>query len=315
MTVCRALLTHILFATLAGQALAVPEPPQSRPVDNDYTICADDKRDPKVIAAACLRLADRPDPAKIRAIALLDAARAFQRMNKMDEALESLTRALGVLPDWEVALGLRCETLAHQRKFERALKDCDRAIALNPKSAPAFLVRAEVRMNMYEYDRALADASEALRIQPTNYYALLVRGSVYTESGKTDLAIADLDAAIRLEPQKRPAWNERCWARATANRELDRALADCNKALGIEPTSQNTRDSLAFVYLRMGKHTQAIAEYDAVLKVDPKRAASLFGRGIAKRRSGRAKAGGKDISAALALDPNVRQRFAAYGVH
>ena len=48
--------------------------------------------------------------------------------------------------------------------------------------------------------------------------------------------------------------------------------------------------------------------------LNPKLASSLYGRGVAKQRSGNAAAGDRDIAAARAIDPNIASEYAGYGL-
>src|SRR5215470_9323016 len=91
----------------------------------------------------------------------------------------------------------------------------------------------------------------------------------------------------------------------------DAALPDCNEALRLDPKSPEAFDSRAFVYLRMGKFDRAIADYSAALARDAKRAESLYGRGLAKRRQGDA-VGDADIAAAKAIRPDIVEEYARY---
>ena len=50
------------------------------------------------------------------------------------------------------------------------------------------------------------------------------------------------------------------------------------------------------------------------LKINPRLTSSLYGRGIAKQRNGSAQEGALDIANAKAMDPNIVQEFASYGV-
>jgi tetratricopeptide (TPR) repeat protein len=45
-------------------------------------------------------------------------------------------------------------------------------------------------------------------------------------------------------------------------------------------------DTRGFVYLKLGQTENAIKDYDAALKLNPKLAGSLYGRGLAKTRKG-----------------------------
>lgn len=140
------------------------------------------------------------------------------------------------------------------------------------------------------------------------------RGNAYTRKGDTDRAIADYTQAIRLDPNDAAAFNNRCWARATANRDLKAALADCEQSLRLKPNYANALDSRAFVYLRLGEFDRSIGDYDAALALNPKQAASLYGRGVAKLRKGDAVAASFDFTAAKEIDPGVAARFAKFGI-
>jgi tetratricopeptide (TPR) repeat protein len=106
----------------------------------------------------------------------------------------------------------------------------------------------------------------------------------------------------------------RCWARATANRDLALARADCTASLRIDPNDADTINSRGFVYLRLGLLDEAIDEYDAALDIEPKLAASLYGRGLAKRQKGDKAGGDADIVAARAINAGIAAEFAKYGV-
>jgi tetratricopeptide (TPR) repeat protein len=66
--------------------------------------------------------------------------------------------------------------------------------------------------------------------------------------------------------------------------------------------------------LKSGNFDKAAADYDAALKLDPKLAASLYGRGIAKQKKGDIAGGEADLVAAKAIDPKIAETFAGYGV-
>eukprot|EP01035_Chromulina_nebulosa_P012669 gene12669-16879_t len=52
----------------------------------------------------------------------------------------------------------------------------------------------------------------------------------------------------------------------------------------------------------------------AELKINPRLTSSLFGRGLAKQRTGATAEGELDINNAKAMDPNIVKEFASYGV-
>jgi tetratricopeptide (TPR) repeat protein len=93
----------------------------------------------------------------------------------------------------------------------------------------------------------------------------------------------------------------------TAHREL--ALVGTSRACAIA----GTYGERAFVYLKLGKIENAIADYDAALKLDPELAGSLYGRGVAKLRGGD-DSGNADLAAAKTVQSDIAEEFARYGV-
>ena len=58
----------------------------------------------------------------------------------------------------------------------------------------------------------------------------------------------------------------------------------------------------------------AVNEYNASLQVEPDRAQSLYGRGLAKLRTGDKNGGEADMAAALKLAPQVSADFVRIGM-
>ena len=74
-----------------------------------------------------------------------------------------------------------------------------------------------------------------------------------------------------------------------------------------------TLASRGLAYLKLKQPDQAIADYDAALKLTPQSASSLFGRGVAKRMKGDS-TGATDIATAEAINASVAAQFEKYGV-
>jgi tetratricopeptide (TPR) repeat protein len=91
-------------------------------------------------------------------------------------------------------------------------------------------------------------------------------------------------------------------------------LRDCNEALQIRPRYADAYDSRGFVNLKTGQTNSAIADYDAALRINPKQASSLYGRGIAKLKTGNSPDAARDIAAAKALQADIAEEFATYGI-
>ncbi len=201
-------------------------------------------------------------------------------------------------------------------EYDRAIQDYDQAIKLNPNLAQAYSGRGNAYDEKHEYDRAIQDLDQALRLDPNDAYALESRGMAYDGKKEYDRAIQDFDQAIRLEPNNAQAFNSRCWARAILG-QLPQALADCNESLRLHPDNAHNAevlDSRGLVYLKMKLFDAAITDYDAALKLSPKLASSLYGRGIAELAKGDSQKADADIAAAKLIDPKIVSEFEGYGV-
>jgi tetratricopeptide (TPR) repeat protein len=198
--------------------------------------------------------------------------------------------------------------------YGRAIADYTDAIRIEPNYVLAFYSRGVAYFNKGDYGRAIADYTESLRLAPRDIIALQNRGHAYQARQDYARAIADYTAAIEIEPKFAYAFNDRCYARANAGRELQQALDDCNETLRLMPNDLHTLDSRGFAYLRLGEFDNAIKDYDAVLKFNPRQAASLYGRGLAKRNKGDGTGGEADIAAAKAIRAGIAEEFARFGV-
>ena len=243
------------------------------------------------------------------------AARIRSMLGQSELALAALERGIAAAPDVNLytyrARLLRRSDLAGRQAAIQA------ALALDPEANEALLLRGELESDsgndtaaVATYSAALADVTAAARNLP----ALLAgRGIAYSKLGRLADAERDFDAAQASSgsPMK---LNNLCWNLATHNVALPTALEYCEKALSRNPRNATILDSKGFVLLRLGRNGEAVAAYDAALAQLADVPASLYGRGIARQRQGDQRGGGADIRAALALDANIANRFADYGV-
>jgi tetratricopeptide (TPR) repeat protein len=114
------------------------------------------------------------------------------------------------------------------------------------------------------------------------------------------------------------ALNWRCRARALGGIDLQRALQDCNLALShalkSSPFYADAADSRGLVWLRLGDYDKSIADFDASLKITPRDAWSLYGRGIDKMRAKKTSEGEADIAQAKAISADIGDTFGRYGI-
>jgi tetratricopeptide (TPR) repeat protein len=84
------------------------------------------------------------------------------------------------------------------------------------------------------------------------------------------------------------------------------------RGASVEATA--TLDSRGLTYLKMGQWDSAVDDYNEALRIDPKLASSLYGRGLAKLKKGDTTGGNAHIAAARPIGANIVGDFTRYGV-
>ncbi|MDB5677083.1 tetratricopeptide repeat protein [Sphingomonas bacterium] len=264
------------------------------------------KRDAALAQAAAVTAAN-PD----NAYAFVVAAGIYGAFQRTDDAMRAYDRALAIKPASYIYLNR--SYVRPKADVAGRLADLDAALKLDPNSADAIGGKAQLLADKGDLAGAIAMYSVAIGRLPNETELLSGRGVVYARAGQTALAEKDF-AAVRAKATDANALNSICWSKATSNIALDSALQDCDAALAKEPGVAAYLDSRAFVLLRMGRYDDAIATYDKALGVSPALAASLYGRAVAWASKGNKVKSDADVAAAEAVDPDVRERFARYGV-
>jgi len=260
------------------------------------------------------------------------------------------SEAIRLDPKNAVAYGNRGMAYYGNSDLDRAIADFDEAIRLDPKDATAYNNRGAARLGkgdrspivyrtivkdsrwrvpkavflyksngLAQRDKgdvglAIADFSEAARLAPKDALIYNNRGAAYVADGDFDRAIADFSEAIRLDPKYAEAFNQRCYVLAITG-QAQQALADCEESMRLRPFDDaDALDSRGFAHLKRGDFDRAIVDYDAALKHHPTTASSLYGRGVAKLRSGDSAGGGADIAAAKSIQADIADQFSRIGV-
>ncbi|MEO5932041.1 MAG: tetratricopeptide repeat protein [Duganella sp.] len=246
--------------------------------------------------------------------AYMTAADLHMRLNQRQQAVDVLNRGVLAAPDADIYL-YRAQVRPRSDKQGRQ-RDIDSGLALEPHSIGANRLRAELEFDNGNFPAANETLTKLLTDDSASgsLTAVLVqRGIVHLKMSNPTLAKADFDRA-RDTTKTASQLNELAWELAIHNVELPTALSIIDEALKKQPDNHAFIDSKGFILLRLGRYREAIEQYDMALKLRPEEPSSLFGRGIAKRRSGRTSAAQADLTAARAAQPYVDTKFAEMGV-
>ncbi|MEO8302101.1 MAG: tetratricopeptide repeat protein [Rhizomicrobium sp.] len=196
----------------------------------------------------------------------------------------------------------------------KAEQACSQAIASNPRLATEYKLRGYVYLIEHRFERAAEDFRIALEIQPNDSENRAGYGQSLSGMGQFSAAVSEFSKAVSLSPATAAYHNGLCWARAGTGRNLQTALADCNRALALAPGSAGSFNSRGLVQLRLGRLQAAVADYDTSLASKPSQPSARFGRGLARLGLRQTAKGVSDVSEARRADPEIDDLFITLGV-
>lgn len=121
-----------------------------------------------------------------------------------------------------------------------------------------------------DFDRVIADVSEIIRLDPNDVHAYALRGGSYQHKGDAARARADIEKVLQLGPRTSLAFNalSNYYNMTGAH---DRALAMANESLRSSPDNAYGRKNRADGLEGKGQLAEALAEFRAILALDPQR--------------------------------------------
>jgi len=139
------------------------------------------------------------------------------------------------------------------------------------------------------------------------------RGNVHSGQGDLDRAIADYDTAIFLQPDHVQAYNGRGMAYQRRG-NLDRAMADYNRAIQLQPDYAETyyNRGLAYYYQRDLDH--AMADWDKAVELKPDYAEAYYNRGNIYFDRGELDRAFADYDTAIQLQPGHVKTYNGRGI-
>jgi tetratricopeptide (TPR) repeat protein len=249
------------------------------------------------------------------AAAYVNRANAHLSARELRAARQDAEQAIALDPDYPEG-HIRLATAYNlDGNHDRAVAEDSIAIRLDPDNGTAYNNRGTAYYYMQEYDEALRDYDRAIRLEPDNYSFYQNRLSLFWAVNRYEQAVPDAEALKRIAPQQPAAWNMACWARAIWGRELETALADCDRAVTLDGgKAAAVFDSRCLVKFRMEQYAGAAADCSAALRLDPALAASLYIRGLAEIRLGDRRRGGEDVAEAQRHTRHIADTYARYGI-
>lgn len=201
-----------------------------------------------------LQLALNDAPRDPECLAAYSWLQNFQ--GRYDAAIATLAKARSIMPRaaWvPYRMGVSYLFLGKLGEAENA---CQEALRLDPKYSPAYLIRGIVKINQKRYQDATIDFTKALDLAPDNPFYHRQLGIALYDSGKMALAGEQFDLAVQGDRKDAAGYYWRSKS-LQAQGEKDKAIADLNVVIELEPDYGEAYTELAQIYAETGQASRA----------------------------------------------------------
>jgi len=235
----------------------------------------------------------------------------LRSQDRFEDALKAVDEVLENEPQDANAFILQGEVLREMGKLDEALESFDEAAELAPQAPDPYQNRGEIYREREEFEKAITQFTKVLELQPGSLLPLVHRAEAYLNNGQLEEALADVE--LVLEEQSLVAAHRlRAEVLAQMNR-IDDAIAEIEQIASAEPTQIELKMQLALYYLVDKKPSKAITAYTDVLNVDSENFLALRSRGDAYLNLGKHAEAIEDFEKALKLqsdDPALLNNLA-----
>ncbi|MFO0685692.1 MAG: tetratricopeptide repeat protein [Sandaracinus sp.] len=262
------------------------------------------------LAGYAQALAERPHDVAL----LCQRADLLERSGEPARALEDVRLALALHPDEPSALVLEGRALAALDRIDEAMTSLDRAIAIAPESFAARRTRADLRAARGDLRGAIEDLDAALRLSD-DVDAYLDRAHWLVRDGRAAEAAEGLEQALARTEGSAPLVLAAIDAHLAAGAPAP-ALDLVDAAIARTPTDPRLGLLRADVLARMGRSADAArAASDALERIDERlahrrTAALLVDRGEALLRLGRIDEARTALASAQEIEPRYPRALA-----
>lgn len=233
------------------------------------------------------------------------------------KALQRADGCIASFPQAALAYVTRAQVYMAMNQAEQAIQDYTQAIALNANDSEAYVERGQAHFMSENHEAALKDYARALAIDPANGHAYLERGILSEARFENAQALADFQQAIARvkagSDLKAVAYKAHLSLSLKMNKP-ELAIADAEALLKIDESSPEVYRDRALAYELMGKYAEAIQDYSNWIGKDPDALSAYARRAELYLEVGHREKAEADLRTLLRAAPNeafIRRRLAS----
>lgn len=179
-------------------------------------------------------------------------------------------------PEYLDALFLQVRILKEQKRLGQAKELLEAHIkSVELRHAEVYVMLAALHQLERRDDQGEKVLLQGLEVFPNDANLLYEYGLFLEEGGDHSAALDIMQKVIAIKPDNAAALNFVGFSWADKNINLDQALAYIQRAITLKPDNGYIRDSLGWVYFRLGKREMAIKELETAVQLFPEDASIL----------------------------------------
>lgn len=227
---------------------------------------------------------------------------ARQNMGKLAEAVEDYSHALEMLPDNRGILFNKALAQEEMKNYADAEKSYEQLLKKHPRFDSGYVGRAKLRLATGDTINALEDLDMAISLNKNLVNAYVLRADIAIKNENNfQRALADMNEAIKLQPHYSGFFVNRAFLRYKLD-DYFGAMADYDYAITLDPTSPVAYFNRGLLRAEVHDRDRAISDFSKVLDIDPDDYRALFNRAMLYRET-------KNFKKALADIDRVADAF------
>jgi tetratricopeptide (TPR) repeat protein len=195
----------------------------------------------------------------------------YLEQKKPEMALSTLRNIGPKADEYEESLFLQIRILRDMKHLDQAMILLEKLIADNATRKPIYYaLLSSLSQEIPDLPRSLSILADGINQFPDNEQLLFEYAILLEKSGNHDQAMTTMEKILVFRPNHPEALNFIGYTWADENKNLDKALVYIKRALVQKPDNGFIRDSLGWVYFRLGDFHRSKEELEKAIALEPR---------------------------------------------
>ena len=236
-----------------------------------------------------------------------------QNLGNFKGAVEDYDAGLELMPEDKNLLINRAICQSALKNYDEAQQSFDRLLSLDRRNDRAYIGLAQMNLARKDTAAALENLNRGIALSKKNASAYVMRAEIETRSQRDfERALADMDSAILLEPRHAGYFINRAYMKYNLD-DYFGAMADYDYAISLDPASQEAHFNRGLLRAEVGDNNKAINDFTFVLQNNPSNFMALYNRALLHMRTRQFREAVNDFTAILKKYPNFEAGYMARG--